>query len=143
MNFKKNINENQSGFQLAPMVDVMFLLLIFLMVSSIYYPLEKTLEVKVPKAESGTDVDRANVELIINIDKTGSYFVNNIKMDIDGVREVLTDIVKKFNQAQPIIIRCDKETAHKFFVKVFDVCQSLGIDDVRIASEPYELPEAK
>ena len=71
MNFKKNINENQSGFQLAPMVDVMFLLLIFFMVSSIYYQLEKNLEVKVPKAESGSDVDRANVELIINIDKKG------------------------------------------------------------------------
>lgn len=143
MNFKKNINENQSGFQLAPMVDVMFLLLIFFMVSSIYYQLEKNLEVKVPKAESGSDVDRANVELIINIDKKGSYFVNNIKMDIDGVREILSDIVNKFNQSQPIIIRCDKETPHKYFVKVFDVCQALEIDDVRIASEPYELPEGK
>ena len=143
MNFKKNINENQNGFQLAPMVDVMFLLLIFFMVSSIYYQLEKNLEVKVPKAESGSDVDRANVELIVNIDKTGSYFVNNIKMDIEGVREVLSDIVQKFNQSQPIIIRCDKDTPHKFFVKVFDICQALQIDDVRIASEPAELPEKK
>ena len=143
MNFKKNINENQNGFQLAPMVDVMFLLLIFFMVSSIYYQLEKNLEVKVPKAESGSAVDRASVELIINIDKKGGYFVNNIKMDIDGVREILNDIVNKFNQSQPIIIRCDKETPHKYFVKVFDICQALEIDDVRIASEPYELPEAK
>ncbi|MCM8535224.1 MAG: biopolymer transporter ExbD [Lentisphaeraceae bacterium] len=143
MNFKKNLGDTQSSFQLAPMVDVMFLLLIFFMVSSIYYQLEKNLEVKVPKAESGTDVNRSSVELIINIDKKGSYFINNIKMDIDGVKEVLNDVVNKFNQAQPIIIRCDKETPHKFFVRVFDICQALEIDDVRIASEPKQLPEKK
>ncbi|MCM8533964.1 MAG: biopolymer transporter ExbD [Lentisphaeraceae bacterium] len=143
MNFKKNLGDTQSSFQLAPMVDVMFLLLIFFMVSSIYYQLEKNLEVKAPKAESGTDVNRASVELIINIDKKGAYFINNIKMDISGVKEVLNDVVNKFNQAQPIIIRCDKETPHKFFVRVFDICQALEIDDVRIASEPKQLPEKK
>lgn len=143
MNFKKNLGDTESSFQLAPMVDVMFLLLIFFMVSSIYYQLEKNLEVKVPKAESGTDVNRSSVELIINIDKKGDYFINNIKMDISGVKEVLNDVVNKFNQAQPIIIRCDKETPHKFFVRVFDICQALEIDDVRIASEPKQLPEKR
>ena len=143
MNFKKNMDNTASSFPMAPMVDVMFLLLIFFMVSSIYYQVEKNLEVKVPKAESGVNVDRSAVALIINIDKTGQYFVNNIKMDIVGVKEVLTDVVSEFNQAQPIIIRCDKETPHKFFVRVFDVCQLLEIDDIRIASEPTDLPEKK
>ena len=143
MNFKKKINENQSSFQMAPMVDVMFLLLIFFMVSSIYYQLEKNLEVKVPRAESGVESVRQAGELIINVSKEGKYFVNNIEMNIDGVEEVLSDIVKKFNQSQPIIIRCDQDCPHKYFVKVFDICQLLEIEDVRIATQPEDLPEKK
>ena len=141
MNFKKKINSEQAGFQLAPMVDVMFLLLIFFMVSSIYYQLEKNLEVKVPRAESGVESVRQPGELIINVSKEGKYYVNNIEMDIAGVEEVLSDIVKKFNQSQPIIIRCDQDCPHKYFVKVFDICQTLEIEDVRIATQPEDLPE--
>ena len=143
MNFKKKINDTSAGFQLAPMVDVMFLLLIFFMVSSIYYQLEKNLEVKVPRAESGVESVRQPGELIINVTKEGKYFVNNIEMNIDSVEEVLRDVVKKFNQSQPIIIRCDQNSPHKFFVKVFDICQALEIEDVRIATQPEDLPEKK
>jgi biopolymer transport protein ExbD len=143
MNFKKNISDTQSSFQLAPMVDVMFLLLIFFMVSSIYYQLEKNLEVKLPKAESGETATRSSVELIINIDQKGHYYVNNITMDIAAVKEVLIDVIGDRTESQPIIIRCDKETPHKFFVKVFDICQDLEIDDVRIATESDESSEKK
>lgn len=143
MNFKKKINEAQGSFQLAPMVDVMFLLLIFFMVSSIYYQLEKNLEVKVPRAESGVESVRQVGEIIINVSKEGKYYVNNIEMNIAGIEEVLKDIVKKFNRSQPIIIRCDQDCPHKYFVKVFDICQTLEIEDVRIATQPEELPDPK
>jgi biopolymer transport protein ExbD len=142
MNFKKSIGNEQAGFQLAPMVDIMFLLLIFFMVSSIYYQLEKNLEVKVPKAESGVSSERTVGEMIINIDRKGAYYINNIKQSLEGVEELLKDVVKD-HKIQPVIIRCDKNTAHKFFVKVFDVCQKLGIEDIRIAIEPEDLPENK
>lgn len=125
------------------MVDVMFLLLIFFMVSSIYYQLEKNLEVKVPRAESGVESIRQAGELIINVTKEGKYFINNIEMSIERVKETLTDVVKKFNQTQPIIIRCDREAPHKYFTKVFDICQLLEIVDVRIATQPESLSEQK
>ena len=143
MNFKKKIADNQQGFQLAPMVDVMFLLLIFFMVSSIYYQLEKNLEVKVPRAESGVESGRQAGELIINVSKDGKYYINNIEMNIDGIEETLKVTVKKFNQSQPIIIRCDQDCPHKYFVKVFDICQTLEIEDVRIATQPEDLLEKK
>ena len=136
MNFKKGIGENQNGFQLAPMVDIMFLLLIFFMVSSIYYQLERNLEVTVPQAESGVESGRQTGELIVNVDKSGSYYINNIKMSIEGVEEILRDVAGKHDQTQPIIIRCDKESPHKYFVRVFDIVQKLEIGDVRIATEP-------
>jgi biopolymer transport protein ExbD len=142
MNFKKSIGSEQAGFQLAPMVDIMFLLLIFFMVSSIYYQLEKNLEVKVPKAESGVSSERTAGELIINVDKKGGYYVNNIKQSIEAIESLLGDVLKD-HDGTPVIIRCDKEAPHKFFVKVFDVCQKLGIQDIRIATEPEGLPEKK
>ena len=77
MNFRKNNVPDQSGFQMAPMVDVMFLLLIFFMVSSIYYQKEKKLEIKLPHAESGLSTQRVLGELIINVDKEGDYYVNS------------------------------------------------------------------
>jgi biopolymer transport protein ExbD len=142
MNFKKSIGNEQAGFQLAPMVDIMFLLLIFFMVSSIYYQLEKNLEVKVPKAESGVSSERSVGEMIINIDQKGAYYINNIKQSLEGVEELLRDVVKE-HKVQPVIIRCDKNAPHKYFVKVFDVCQKLEIEDIRIATEPEGLPGNK
>jgi len=139
MNFKKNIGQETAGFQMAPMVDIMFLLLIFFMVSSIYYQREKKLEVQLPHAKEGEYTPRSMGELIINVDKEGKYYVNNFKRDIEGVKEILDAVVARSGETQPVIIRCDKETPHKYFVKVFDTCQSLGIQDVRIA----HMPEAK
>ena len=136
MNFKKNIGSEHSGFQMAPMVDVMFLLLIFFMVSSIYYQREKKLEIKLPHAESGSPTQRVMGELIINVDKDGSYYVNSYKRDIEGVEEILDSIASASGESRPIIIRGDGETPHKYIVKVFDTCQRLGIVDVRIATVP-------
>ena len=124
---------------MAPMVDIMFLLLIFFMVSSIYYQREKKLEVQLPYAKEGEHTARALGELIINVDKAGKFYVNNFKRDIEGVREILDSVVTRSGEVQPVIIRCDKDAPHKYFIKVFDTCQSLGIRDIRIAS----LPEAK
>ena len=76
------------------MADIAFLLLIFFMVSSIYYQLEKNLEVKVPRAESGVSSERSPGELIINVDKKGSYYINNIKQSLERVEELLRDVVR-------------------------------------------------
>ena len=136
MNFKKNIGADKGGFQMAPMVDVMFLLLIFFMVSSIYYQREKKLEIQLPHAESGAPTQRVIGELIINVDKDGAYYVNSYKRDIKGVEEILDSIASTSGESRPIIIRGDGDTPHRYVVRVFDTCQRLGIVDVRIATVP-------
>ena len=72
MNFRKNMQSNSPGFQMAPMIDIVFLLLIFFMVATIYAQWESKIGITVPIAETGEQTGRTPGEIIINIDNTGA-----------------------------------------------------------------------
>ena len=59
MNFRGSIQNNAPGFQIAPMVDIVFLLLIFFLVTWNFSRSETELDVKVPKAREGKETRRA------------------------------------------------------------------------------------
>lgn len=71
MNFNTKGGPQRPGFQFAPMVDILFLLLIFFMAASVYSQLESELDITVPTSEVATPIIRAPGEIIINIDKEG------------------------------------------------------------------------
>ena len=68
MNFKKNMQDSNIGFQLAPMVDIVFLLLIFFMVASVFSQWETKIGIKLPTSDSGIREARMPGEIIVNID---------------------------------------------------------------------------
>ena len=133
MNFRRKINNDSMGFQMAPMVDVMFLLLIFFMVAAFLAEAEKNLKIQVPTAQSAAEHKRYPGEIIVNIDKKGIISVNNSERSADQLSEILKEIAAVY-QNQPVILRVDKEAPHKHFVKVFDLCKTYGISNVKIAS---------
>ena len=137
MKFRRPEQEDAEGPQLAPMIDVFFLLLIFFMVASVYAQFERNIELVVPKAGTSEEAPRYPGEIIINIDKEGAFFVNSVKKDLKQLDAMLADIASYYT-GQPIIIRCDGESAFQNYVKVFDLCRSHAIENVRIATLPEE-----
>lgn len=135
MNFKKRNQIQQAGFQMAPMVDIMFILLIFFMTAFIFAQWENKLGLQLPTATTGKSGDRLPGEVVINIDKDGRIFVNSLEESpeqLKGILKMVTDV----STLQPVIIRADAEVPHKYFVRVLDICRELNIVNISIASLP-------
>ncbi len=135
MNFKKRNQIQQAGFQMAPMVDIMFILLIFFMTAFIFAQWENKLGLQLPTATTGKSGDRLPGEVVINIDKDGRIFVNSFEEtpeQLKGILKMVTDV----STLQPVIIRADAEVPHKYFVRVLDICRELKIVNISIASLP-------
>ncbi len=137
MDFRRRQNREEVGFQLTPMADLFFVLIIFFMTMWIYKEYERNLEVVVPKASSGKNSDRAPAELIVNVTRGGRFIINGVDKTPASL-DLMLQAVASYDRAQPVIIRADAEAPHRFFVTVFDLCQKNGLENVRIATLPPE-----
>ncbi|MFH1878984.1 MAG: biopolymer transporter ExbD [Candidatus Omnitrophota bacterium] len=135
MNFSNDTNfaQERPVIQMAPLIDIVFLLLIFFMASSIFYQLETEINITVPTAKESTDVSRAPGEIIINITRNGEIVVNQRRLSPEGLDEMLRRITELY-KSQPVIIRADKETFHENVIKVLDICAGAGIWNVSFAT---------
>jgi len=135
VNFRKNLTTSGPGFQMAPMIDIMFLLLIFFMAAAIYAQWETRLDVTVPTAQSGTRAARQAGEVIINLDETGRVYINDVEMDLGRLETLLARVATEFRN-QPVIIRADRKTPHEKVIHVLDICRVVDIWNVAFAALP-------
>ncbi len=133
MNLLKNIRKDTIGFQLAPMVDIVFLLLIFFMVTYVYYDMEMALDITVPRAISGRTQKRLPGEIIINISKEGELSVNQKFLTPEDLEQMLMKISRLY-EGQPVIIRGDRFSYHKDVIRVLDICAESGIWNISFAT---------
>jgi biopolymer transport protein ExbD len=137
MRFRGKFKQDLPGFQIAPMVDVIFNLLCFFLVAQIFSRWETEISVKLPTAQKGEFPQRLPGEVIINIRQDGTFVVNRQQMDEAGLKSMLQRVVQLF-PAQPIIIRADKATAYEHVIKVLDLCRMSEIFNISFATN---LPE--
>ena len=137
MNFRKNIQETELGFQLAPMIDVVFLLLIYFMSASIFGQLEKEISIAIPTAESGEESARRQGEIILNLDASGTLFVNRRELTREGLFQLLSRLAELF-PGQSVIVRADKETPYLHVIATLDQCHKAGIWNISFATLPEE-----
>ncbi len=133
MNFKKNLTSSAGGFPMAPMIDIMFLLLIFFMAASIFVQWETKVGITVPTAESGKRGSRQQGEIVINLDTEGHIFVNEVEMSQERLESLLAQVVSEFRD-QPVIIRADAKTHHESVVGILDVCRKVDLWNVSFAT---------
>lgn len=133
MNFRKEIPHNNLGFQMAPMVDIVFLLLIFFIAAAVYSQWENKLEIQVPTSETAKQRARYPGEAIINIDKDGKFFLNSIEFTPARLITVLGQLAKTYPD-QPVVIRADKETPCRFLIKLLDICAQTDIANISFAA---------
>jgi len=134
MNFSKNIQRESAGFQMAPMIDVVFLLLIFYMVLSVQAQWETKMGLEIPTAATGEQATRTPVEIIINVDKDGNVFVNDTKMSLDRLEQLLKQVAAF--EGNPVIIRADKNTNFENVIQILDRCRKVDIWNVSFATMP-------
>ncbi len=121
-------------FPLAPMIDVVFLLLIFFIATMQFSQSERELNVSVPVAEEGADARQTVGEIIVNVRETGEVVVDNSVMTQDQLFAKLTRIAA-VHKNQAIRIRGDGKVEYQKIVEVIDVCQKAGIPNISFATQ--------
>ncbi len=128
--------------QLAPLVDVLFLLVIFFAVTSHYAKNEQVMDISVPAADEGKEKESRNVgEIIINIKTQGEIIVNGQELSEEELLVKLKNIVTVYKD-QAVILRGDEVADYKFVVNVLNICQKAGIWNIAFATRRPEAAEA-
>ncbi len=133
MKFRKEKTEDLD-VNLTPLIDVVFLLLIFFMVSTTFQR-ESQITVQLPKAaKEPVETPAEKIEIIINA--TGQYFVNEqelIKSDANALIAALNNVTAG-NRDIPLTIRADSKTPHQAVVTAMDAAAQLGLNRMSIAT---------
>ncbi|MDF3128698.1 biopolymer transporter ExbD [Kiritimatiellaeota bacterium B1221] len=120
-------------FQLAPMVDVVFLLLCFFMTQTIYSDWETEVDITLPTAATGEDLQRMAGEIIINVFEDGSLVVNGRQLSLEELGELLLRVSDLF-PGQPVVIRGDAASDYGFIMNVMDRCREADIFNISFAT---------
>jgi biopolymer transport protein ExbD len=123
-----------ASMQLAPMIDIVFLLLIFFIVTWQFTRSETELSVSVPTAQEGAEPERQGGEIVINILGDGVIRVEGTTVDLEQLLDKLSQIAAQFEN-QPVRIRGDGEVAYQRIVEVIDTCQKAGIWNISFATQ--------
>jgi biopolymer transport protein ExbD len=134
MNFRTRRSAQEPGFQLAPMIDVIFLLLSFFVASQVFSQWETEIDIKLPTAETGDIPERLPGEIIINIREDGTKVVNSQELAADELRSLLERIVELF-PGQPVLIRADRGTRYEHVIAVLDMCRKVDLWNIAFATD--------
>ncbi len=137
MKFRNRSGGQEPGFQIAPMIDVIFLLLCFFVASQVFSQWETEIGIKLPTAETGETPERLPGEIIINIREDGTKVVNSQVLESEDLKSLLERIVGLF-PGQPVLIRADKRTDYEHVVAVLDLCRKVDLWNIAFATTADE-----
>lgn len=127
-----------SGLELTPMIDVVFLLMIFFLVASKLDEADRSIDVILPQASAAKPLTSKPREFVINIDREGNYFAGARPVRLEDLQQLLRQSATDNPQRQTVIVRADENTAHKFVVGAMDACVQAGIEDYQVQSAADE-----
>ncbi|MDP7552023.1 MAG: biopolymer transporter ExbD [Nitrospinaceae bacterium] len=129
MRFRNEEEENFS-LDLTPLVDVVFLLLIFFMVSTVFVDFKRRMDISLPTSKvSIPDETPKAIELEITVDK--QVFLNGDKVSLKSLESALKKI--DTDKKKAAIIRADKNLPYGDVIKVMGMLQSARVLDISVA----------
>ena len=141
---RSRASRREATVELTPLIDVVFLLLIFFMVSTSFVQNE-TLNVDLPQANGDA---QSSQDLYINVivQEDGRYEIDgNLVADesLAGLVNTLRSIVEKNaaqNNSLPVIISADALATHQSVVRIMDACAQAGLSQISLATQPILNP---
>lgn len=137
MKFQSQFGSERTGIQLAPMIDVVFLLLIFFIVLWNYARFETEIDISVPAASAGENPERTIGEIVVNVKKEGGIIIEGIERTELETLEMFKSIVAAYPD-QALILRGDKEASFDHIVKVLNLCKEANIWNISFATSQPE-----
>jgi biopolymer transport protein ExbD len=131
---KRSKNKDGSGIDIAPMLDMVFILLIFFIVTSSFVR-ETGVDVNKPKASSAQELARESI--LIGISREGTIHINESQVDLRALRVILQTLVAE-KPSRAAVIVADRDAPSGKIVDVLDQCNLAGVKKVSIAANKEE-----
>jgi biopolymer transport protein ExbD len=129
-----NDDEEITGINVTPLVDVMLVLLVIFMVTATYI-VNQSINVNLPKAETGEGIEKSK-NLAFVIDKDANLFLNGDKISYAELpAKIATEREKKAKGPLQALIAADQDTPHGAVIKLIDAVRKNGISDFAINVE--------
>lgn len=133
MNLRSRATPVHPGIQLAPLVDVLLLLLIFFLMTWNAARNENELDVKVPKASAAKEKTAPIGDVVVNVKADGNVVVNRRQLTAEQLGELLKNLAQ-LNAEQAVVIRGDETGAYKNIIGILNICTDAGITNVAFAT---------
>jgi len=119
------------SLSLTPLIDIVFLLLIFFLVATRFAEEERELEVTLPEASEAQPLTSKPRELFINIDEGGRYYVTAKIVDLPELQKILKAAYVNNPGRASVVIRADERCQYAYVVRAHNACLKAKIRDVR------------
>lgn len=133
MNFRTRIQPEPRGFLIAPMVDILLVLLGFFMLTWSFARQERELDVQMPSAGEAKEQRRSVGEVIINVKADGSLVMNRRAMTPAELLAALSRVAELYPD-QAVVLRGDQRVDYGHIVQALDVCRKANIWNVAFAT---------
>jgi len=124
---------DEVGFQLSPMVDMTFLLLVFFMVTSTITNQQVRQEVVVPEAPSAVMPENQANRLVLNMDEAGRYWLENTRVDEGDLAAMIAERLEANPQLR-LYVRADRAVEVGKIKEVMRIAASAGAGDIIFAT---------
>ncbi len=133
MNFRRQRRERVE-LGLTPLIDVVFLLLIFFMVTTTFQR-EAALKIELPEAQGDREPRRQVLEVVV--DAEGHYYIDHhelINTRIDTLKKAMRRVLRP--DARPVVVvAADRRTPHQAVIRVLDAARQLGLSHISFTTE--------
>lgn len=114
---------------LTPMIDIVFLLLIFFLVTSRFSEEEQQLDVELPTASEALPAAIQPDELVINVTADGRYFIDGQFRQVEQIENILRRAQRNNPLTQTVVIRADRRADWDHVLTLFNLCKKTGITE--------------
>jgi biopolymer transport protein ExbD len=133
MRFQSSSSDGSEVINISSMIDVMFILIIFFLVTTTFKEEEVDQLVKLPTDKRNQSLTQSTGSLIkINIRENGAYLVMGTQMTEEQLNTWMEGEIKRKPELK-VLIRCDKESKHLHLANVMSICIHVGVPQANIA----------
>jgi biopolymer transport protein ExbD len=123
--------------EIIPMIDAIFFLLVFFMMTSLQLVQMNSKRVDLPESQTAQNRFNEKEKVVVSIAKDGHYFIDQEEAKIAQILPLVSSKIRQ-NPNTTVIINCDKGQQVAEFVKVFDLIKQANPAKVMIATSPKE-----
>jgi|AntRauMFilla1563_2_1112583.scaffolds.fasta_scaffold19875_2 biopolymer transport protein ExbD len=129
--FQNLMDEEEANIDMTPMLDVVFIMLIFFIVTASFVK-ESGIDVNRPEASTAVKKDKASI--LVAISENNEIWINKRRIDVRAVQANIERLHAE-NPQGSVVIQADKKSTTETLMKVLDATRAAGIDDAAVATQ--------